>query len=379
MRQRPWIIVLVLALALCLAAAAKATFTDTTHPPEVTPDISLATPAPSAAGEAVEITITALGDVTLGGNRLGETKSTMYTKVLESVGGDLSHFFANVQEYFANDDLTLVNFEGTLTNQTKHNNNEFCFRVPPEDVAVLTLGSVEAVALENNHVMDYLEQGYKDTAETLSNAGIAYASEDHPGLYTVKGITIGMLAYQTFDNQYPRLAEKMPQDIAMLRPYCDIIIVSYHWGNEKDYAPTTRQVELGRATIDAGADLVLGHHSHRINPIELYNGKYIVYSLGNGSFSGNSKPSDMDTFLFQQKFIVRDGVAESGPFRIIPASISSVTGKSGDVTGTNDLATTPFAPDSKGTKRVIKTLLDNGKKLKYAVPEYPTTWPEDSL
>ena len=97
-------------------------------------------------------------------------------------------------------------------------------------------------------------------------------------------------------------AVESPEALAALRAQgCQIVIVSYHWGEEKDYVPNERQVPLGRATIDAGADLVIGHHSHRINPIEVYKGKYICYSLGNFSFAGNTRPDDMDTFIFQQR------------------------------------------------------------------------------
>jgi len=379
MRQRAWLVVLMLIIALFLAAAAKATFGDVPlSPGEATTPAPEGLPTPGTEPGSVEIVITAAGDVTLGGNKLG-SGSNMYTKALAARGGDLSYFFANVQDYFGTDDLTIVNFEGTLTNRTKHRNNEFCFRAPPEHVAMLPLGSVEAVALENNHVMDYYQEGYDDTVEALTNAGIVYASDGRPGVYQVKGVTIGMLAYKTFDGQYPRLFEQVPKDIEALRAVCDIVIVSYHWGDEAKYKPNDNQVKLGRATIDAGADLVLGHHSHRVAPIECYNGKYIVYSLGNCVFSGNRQPKDMDTFLFQQKFTVANGQVQTGPFRVIHASISSVTGMSGKKSDTNDLAVTPFAPGSAATKRVIDKMLENGKGLTYAVKAYPTEWPVEAI
>lgn len=326
--------------------------------------------------EGVEILITAAGDVTLGGNMRKNPKSTMYTKIVDAIEGDMSYFFANVLEYFANDDLTIVNFEGTLTNATSHRDHEFCFRAPPEHVEMLTLGSVEAVAFENNHVMDFYEEGYNDTIRMFDDRGIVYASEASMGVYVTKGVSIAMLAYQTFNSQYPRLLEEMPEDVAFAKAHYDIVIVSYHWGDEGKFEPNDNQIKLGRATIDAGADLVLGHHSHRINPIEEYNGKYIVYSLANCSFSGNTRPSNMDTFLFQQKFQVKDGEVTVGDFRIIPCSISSATGLEGKVTGVNDLAVTPFEEGSAAAQRVIDTMLENSGKLEYAVKDYPTQWQE---
>ena len=123
---------------------------------------------------------------------------------------------------------------------------------------------------------------------------------------------------------------------------------------------------LGRAAIDDGADLVLGHHSHRINPIECYNGRYIVYSLGNCSFAGNSKPSDMMTFIFQTKFKIKDGEIVGNIFRIIPSRISSRKDY-------NDFAITPLTDQSNITT-VLNTMKSNGKSLDYKVEAYPLEW-----
>lgn len=338
-------------------------------------------PADLAEGEAaaadgsVEILISAAGDATLGGNMRGNPSSNMYTKELAAQDGDLAYFFANVYDIFSQDDMTIVNFEGTLTESRSHSGDDYCFRAPPEHAQVLTLGSIEAVAFENNHIKDFKEEGYQDTLDTLESYGIVYSTEAHMGVFEVRGVSIAMLAYQLFGNQYPRLHEQVPKDIAAAKAEHDIVIVSYHWGNEKDFKPHDRQVSLGRATIDAGADLVLGHHSHRINPIEYYNGKYIVYSLANSSFSGHTGPDNMDSFIFQQKFLVEDGEVTPGDFRIIPCSISSITAASGAETGRNDMAFTPFEPGSKGALRVVERMLKEGKGLEYAVTEYPTQWP----
>ena len=321
------------------------------------------------------ITITATGDVTLGGNMRDNPASNIYTRALAAHDGDLSYFFANLYDVFASDDMTLVNFEGTLTGVTRPaTKNEFCFRADPSHVLALSLSGIEAVSLENNHIMDFGQQGFDDTVSALESQGIVWAGDGHMGLYTVRGVRIGMLAYQTFNGAYADLYERVPLEIEQARQLCDILIVSYHWGAEKDYAPNSNQIRLGRLTIDAGADLVLGHHSHRVNPIECYNGRYIVYSLANCCFSGNARPDDMDTFIFQIRFTVEDGRAVSSAFRVIPASISSVTGTSGKSSGDNDFAPTPFAAGSAAAQRVIDKLIRNGKKLDYAVGSYPTEW-----
>jgi len=179
---------------------------------------------------------------------------------------------------------------------------------------------------------------------------------------------VGLLAYQTFGGRHDILIEKVPGDIAALRADgCQVVVVSYHWGEELDYKPNDNQVRLGRATVDGGADLVIGHHSHRINPIEYYKGKYICYSLGNFSFAGNNKPKDMATYIFQVKLRVKDGIVTDNGFVIIPCRISSRTDY-------NDFAPTPYTKE-QNVESVVRVLKENGRKLEYAVPEYPLKWP----
>ena len=272
--------------------------------------------------------------------------------------------------------MTIVNFEGTLTTTKSATKNTYSFAAPPEYVQVLTSGSVEAVSLENNHILDHGAAGYTQTCETLEAAGIRYSG--HLGASTFVTdtvVTIGMLSYQTFNGNYANIYASIESDIAALRAQgCQIVIVSYHWGEEKDYIPNERQVPLGRATIDAGADLVLGPHSHRMNPIEEYKGKYICYSLGNFSFAGNTRPDDMDTYVFQQRFrVAADGTVSNEGFRIVPCSISSQE-------KVNDFKPTP--KDEAGSEAVVKRLLELNAKLEKqyestgvtAVPGYPTAW-----
>ena len=324
---------------------------------------------------SVVVTISATGDVTIGGDTRKKSKS-IFDKQLETEPSGLDFPLENVRAIFAQDDMTIVNFEGTLTNTKSATKNTYSFAAPPEYVQVLTSGSVEAVSLENNHIMDHGEQGYADTCQTLADAGIAYSGHLGSTVYvTDTGVRIGMLSYQTFNGNYPKIYAALEGDIGALRAAgCQLVIVSYHWGEEKDYLPNERQVPLGRATIDAGADLVLGHHSHRMNPIEEYKGRYICYSLGNFSFAGNTRPDDMDTFIFQQRFrVYPDGTAQSEGFRVIPCSISSQE-------KVNDFKPTP--KDAAGSEAVVARLLELNEKLEKqyqktgvaAVGAYPTEW-----
>ena len=338
--------------------------------PEPTPDPSQ--PVYEADG-SILLTMSFTGDFTIGDN-VQSSGTSMFEKELKKQDGDIHFPFRNIREELLADDLTMINFEGTLTTAGRNRDkleNSFLFRADPSYVDMLAPGGVDTVSLENNHVLDMGTDGLQETKDVLTAAGIPYASEDEPAILTVKGIKIGSLAYQTFGGRHDELIAKVPGDIQALRDAgCQIVIVSYHWGNEKDYAPNDNQVRLGRATIDAGADLVIGHHSHRINPIEYYNGKYICYSLGNFSFAGNSKPDDMATYVFQIRMrIDKHGELSNDAIKIIPCRISSRTDY-------NDMAPTPYTKDTS-IEAVLKTLRSNGKKLEYAVQEYPLLWPDE--
>jgi len=325
---------------------------------------------------SVIVTVSATGDVTIGGDTRKRGKS-IFDKQLEKEPSGLDFPFENVRTVFEADDMTLINFEGTLTTTKSATKNSFSFAAPPEYVQVITSGDVEAVSLENNHIMDHGKKGYEETCAVLADAGVAYSGHLGSAIYvTDTGVNIGMLSYQTFNGNYANIYESIEGDIQALRDSgCQLVIVSYHWGDEKDYVPNERQVPLGRTTIDAGADLVIGHHSHRMNPIEEYNGKYICYSLGNFSFAGNTRPDDMDTYIFQQRFRVYpdSGVVENEGFRIIPCSISSQE-------NINDFK--PTLKDEAGSAVIVERLMELNTKFENkhkktgvaAVTDYPTEW-----
>lgn len=316
---------------------------------------------------SILITLTATGDFTVGGDSRKST--SIWQKELDKHDGDPNFALQNVKALFEADDLTLINFEGTLTESTyipsNKRDNQFLFSAPPSYVSMLTDNSIEAVSLENNHVLDHGQEVYEETQQHLTDAGIVWSNSESIGVYEVKGIQICMLSYLCID-RYATLWDKVPEDIAKAKEQYPIVVVSFHWGNEKDYSPTDNQVKMGHLAVDAGADLVIGHHSHRLNPIEYYNGVYICYSLGNFCFAGNSKPSDMSSFIFQTRWRIRDEEITNEGFRIIPIRISSRSDR-------NDFIPTPFG-DGAAQDAVLTTLQSYGKKLEYAVTEYPLEW-----
>ena len=323
---------------------------------------------------SILITITGTGDFTVGGD--SRKSSNIWDKELDKHDGDYQFAMQNIRDVLLADDLTIVNFEGTLTESTyvpsSKKNNEFLFSAPPEYVDLLTKNGVEAVSLENNHVLDHGEDVYIETQTHLTNAGVVWSGDGQLGVIEIKGIQIAMLSYLCID-RYDQLWNTVPADIQAAKEQYPIVIVNFHWGNELMYSPTDNQVKMGRLAVDAGADLVLGHHSHRIQPIEQYKGVYICYSLGNFCFAGNSKPSDMTSYLFQTRFRVRE--TENGQeitnegFIIIPIRISSRTDR-------NDFIPTVLEKEST-IDAILSTLDEYGRKLEYAVEEYPLSWDDN--
>lgn len=294
--------------------------------------------------EEISITISAAGDVTLGNYpEQGYYLSLPYT--YEEVQND-RYFFENVYDIFSADDMTLVNLEGVFTNSTNRREGQtYSLSGKPEYVNALTAGSVETVSMANNHRLDYHEEGTKDTVAVLKQEGIAYAYDDIVGIYKTKGIRIGFVSVNEVGQGYA-VEKYLEQGIASLQEDgVDLIIACCHWGVEREYFPENYQQTLGKKCIDWGADLVIGHHPHVLQGIEEYNGKYIVYSLGNFCFGANKNPADKDCMIFQQTFTFVDGVKqENKDIRVIPCSISSVKER-------NDFKPTPATGDE--AKRIM--------------------------
>ncbi len=282
-----------------------------------------ATPEPTP--EPVQITVSAAGDCTLGTDEDFDY-NTSFNAMYDSVG-DPSYFMKNVKSIFESDDLTIVNLEGPLTTSEDLQEKTFSFKGEPEYTQVLTSGSVEAVNLANNHSRDYGEQGYEDTIKNVEDAGITSFGYERTAVVDVKGIKVGLVGIYVLADGMEREAQLKDNIAAVQGQGAQLVIVSFHWGSEKENYPDGTQVSLAHIAVDSGADLVLGHHPHVLQGIEKYKGKNIVYSLANFCFGGNSNPSDKDTMIFQQTFTVTgDQVEPDDVVNIIPCSISSESG-----------------------------------------------------
>lgn len=281
------------------------------------------TPEPTA--EPVSITVSMVGDCTLGTD-VNFDQSTSFDAFYQ-MKNDPGYFFQNVKDIFTADDLTVANMEGTLTTSNDRQQKTFAFKGDPSYTEILTRGGVEATNLANNHSHDYGDQSYEDTIQYLEAAGITTFGYDRTAVMDVKGIKVGLIGIYELKDGLGRQQQVIDTIQEVKDQGAQVIIVSFHWGTEKSNIPDDIQKTLAHLAVDQGADLVVGHHPHVLQGIEKYQGKNIVYSLGNFCFGGNKNPSDKDTMIFQQTFTVENGeLVEDDVTNIIPCSLSSESG-----------------------------------------------------
>ncbi len=345
---------LVALLLICQTAGAEFVFTDVTPAPE---DAQQSTPAAQTAPAQEEtgwprtIVVTVGGDCTIGCTDGQRERADGFTSVVEKQG--MAWPFSGLAEYFQHDDLTLVNFEGTLTESTSKVEKLYNFKAPAEYAKILTLGSVEAVTLANNHSRDYGDEGWADTKAALDAEGIVHCAKGETAIYEVRGVKIGLIG-----NTFPYKDGKcdIKADVKALREAgCQIVIASFHWGSENEYDFTRDQRNIGRAAIKAGADVVVGHHPHRIQGIEQYEGRYIVYSLANLVFGGNIDPDDRDTFIARLTFSVNeDGTADPPDLKLVPVRVTELD-KSTDYR--------PVIAQGEEWDRILKKILSRSSNM----------------
>lgn len=276
-------------------------------------------------GDPITITISSMGDVTL-----GTDKYFSYAKSLNAYYAKYgsAYFFKNVRSILQADNLSIVNMEGVLTTSNARASKTYAFKGDAAYTKILTDGSVEAANLANNHSHDYGESSYWDTISALNAAGIKNFGYDRTVIMEVKGIKIGLTGIYELGS-HMGCQTQLKNNIASLKKQgAQLIIVNFHWGVESSYSPNSTQTALAHMAVDAGANLVIGHHPHVLQGVELYKGAYIAYSLGNFCFGGNSNPKDKDTMIFQQtfKFDADGKLIPSNNINIIPCKVSTVSG-----------------------------------------------------
>lgn len=256
---------------------------------------------------------------------------------IEKYGYD--YFWKDVSEYFKADDLTIGNLETSITMKAgKWPNKQFNFRSDPANVWAMERAGIDVLSLANNHILDYGYAGLIDTMNLLDQSLVKYVGAGRNKSEAIKGeiiekngLKIGILSFSrvvpdvkwygtnkraglvgAYDGHIPEVERRIKE----MKEETDLVVLSIHWGVERSQYPRGSEQKLARRLIDSGADIIMGHHPHVIQGIEVYKGKPIFYSLGNFVFTGKKQPM-IDTMIGQINLIGKNiDSIEVIPFQI---------------------------------------------------------------
>ena len=239
--------------------------------------------------------------------------------------------FLQIADYLKEADILFGNLEGPISDKGKKVGSIYSFRSEPKAIEGLVFAGFDILSVANNHVFDYGKEAMEDTFLRLKLSGIDYVGggfDEQEAYYPVvkevdgahpslnSGQTkIAFLAYTDLGSKYWAAKgknsgiawldkERMMSDIKNTKNKADIVIISFHYGREYNPDPSSFQISISRAAIDAGADLVIGHHPHVVQSIEKYKEGYIAYSLGNFVFDQSFSESTMKGQLL--KAVIKD-------------------------------------------------------------------------
>lgn len=278
-------------------------------------------PPAASEEEPTGITITFAGDCTLGTEESFDYESS-FTGYYDAQGPD--YFFANVKSIFEADDLTVSNCEGVLTEATTREDKEYAYKGAPLYAEIFARSSVEATTVSNNHIYDYGWNSRGDTLAALDAAGVTAFGDEIVAYRDVKGVKVALIGANMLSLGIGIQDQVVANIQTAQNEGAQIIIVFMHWGVMREYNPTDDQIALAHSAIDAGATVVVGSHQHVLQGYEKYNGRYIIYGLGNFCYGGSRTLFDPDCYIFQQTFTVAEGGIETDDaVEIIPCLISS--------------------------------------------------------
>ncbi len=259
---------------------------------------------PGIALADTTITLTFTGDVTLGGEEWLAGEPNSFASVYAREGPE--YFLANFADFFAEDDLTIINLEGVLSDNASLSpvqagkNGSYFFKGKTEYVNILTAASVEAASIANNHTWDYGEVGLRNTLAALDNAGIAWfgtrarnTTDTEKFLFYEKdGVTICLMSLYWDDylqGQKDGCGAFLADEIARIKESgeADAVIAILHGGQEYGRHRTVPQKVFTKMAMGTGADLVICHHAHVVMGMDVIDNRSAFYSLGNFCFGGN--------------------------------------------------------------------------------------------
>lgn len=271
------------------------------------------------------VSLVAVGDIMLGDHPIC---------IGHGVGSSLKNkksglLFSNVSDVLKKGDITFGNLESVLSDLDidKNSINSVSLRGSEKSINEITSAGFNVVSIANNHILEHGEASLKRTNELLhqhgiQGVGVSDTKFDSRKLFVmeIKGIKIGFLAYCLIRDRTAYCSVDDPyeivKDVEDASANVDVLVVSMHWGNEFIRKPSSQQAELGHAIIDAGANLILGHHPHVLQGVEEYNGGIIAYSMGNFVFDMWQKK--MRESMILSLSLSKEGIEE---FEIIPVAI----------------------------------------------------------
>ncbi len=271
--------------------------------------------------ESPEIILVAFGDIML--NRGVEYMIKMKGE------NDFRFPFYKISNYLNEADILFANLESVISDKGTKVGSIYSFRADPRAMDTLVYGGFDIVSVANNHTFDYGRLAMEDSFSRLEEAGIIYLGGGFNEIEAFsmrviekEGIKIGFLGYSQFGHYRAGAdasgiavvnnesdLERVIKDINKFKDEVDVLIVSFHWGDEYMLLPNYFQKEYGRKIIDAGADLIIGHHPHVIQPVENYNNGWIAYSLGNFVFDQGFSKETMEG-LSLEVIITKEGIKE---------------------------------------------------------------------
>lgn len=277
----------------------------------------------STAAAETTLHFTFAGDCTLGCEEYLRKQETSFDSYIAANG--YSWPFANMQELFLHDDLTVVNLEGVLSDSSQGENKDktYRFRGPADFAQILAQSGIDAVNLANNHTYDFGKQGYAATQEALTAAGVGYFGADEVYIFEKDGIKVAFLGLNSPAFYDSRAGVK--EEIARLKQEegVNAVVFTFHGGSEYGARHNKIQANSAHYMIDAGADLVIGHHPHVVQGMEIYNNRTICYSLGNFSFGGNKKVRALETVVVDAALTFDDqGNYLGQQLTLYPANVS---------------------------------------------------------
>lgn len=309
------------------------------------------------------ITLTMVGDNSFG--TYPETPEHLkFDNVFKKNNGTNTYVFQNCLPWFKSDDYTVINAESAFTNATRAEVKMWRIKSDPKHVAFLPASGVDAANLANNHTMDYFQIGYDDTLKAFEDNNIPVFNKDMPLITKIGGIETVLLGYDCrASQQSASYLAKIEADVKKYKKPNNLIIVNMHWGVEYRETPVDYQTQYGHAIIDAGADIIMGSHPHRLESVEKYNGKYIVYSMGDFAFGADPTLLSRMTSMFRLRFTEDNGKVVLKNLSIVPTYENS----DGALHENNYQPLPVFGDDAK---KIVNELIRISRPVQGGVTEY---------